>query len=413
MTPPLSDGEHIDAFTRRQLADYVRGGRTVQAALAAIIEALPPDARTIIDLRCGIGWSTSEVGRARPGASIRGWDPHAPSVGVAARLFGGPRITFGTAAPERDAWRAFEVGIAIVTDPEELEEIEEIEAGSQGGLNEILSAGGQLLFAIPDAPVAAGLLASLAARLGARAEPLPASSGLVVYRIAGPETILTPRSVAAQPPKSIPAAQRRHHVLNRLGRSVTKDGYVIPKDGSVRVLIVSPNRARLSESFIKANIEGLPAHVDVLFGQPPALEDETGRQIVPQWAHGSGRMALALPSAITVRLEAYWLDRALAARKPAVVLAEYGPTGVALLDACRRRSIPLVTQFFGFDAAVHSVLEAHRDGYQQVLRYGRGVAVSRDIAQRLAHIAGSADRIHYVPCGVDPGVDRRRGSGEQ
>ena len=48
------------------------------------------------------------------------------------------------------------------------------------------------------------------------------------------------------------------------------------------------------------------------------------------------------------------------------------------------------------------MLESLGDSYRKLLRYGHGVAVSRDIAQRLADIAGSADRIHYVPCGVDP-----------
>jgi glycosyltransferase involved in cell wall biosynthesis len=408
MTQPPSDAVEIDAAARRQLADYVRGRRSADAALAAIVEALPQDARTIIDLRCGIGWSTSEFGRARPTATVHGWDPRPSSIAVAGRLFGGPRLSFATAVPEPAAWRAFDVATAIVAD---LAELDEIETGARGGLAELLSAGGQLLIAIPlgrgegDRPTdgeAAGWTNGLAAQVGAPSELIASSPQMAAYRISGPRTARAPTATRSDPPKPLPGAQRHRLVLDRLGRSVTDDGYVIPKRGSVRVLIVSQNRARLSESFVKANIEGLPAHVDVLFGQPPALEDEHGDSIVSNWAGALGRVASVASSRAATRLDASWLERAVAARKPAVVLAEYGPTGVALLDVCRRRSIPLVTQFFGYDASEQSVLESLRDGYRKLLRYGHAVAVSRDIAQRLGEIAGSPDRIDYVPCGVDP-----------
>ena len=41
--------------------------------------------------------------------------------------------------------------------------------------------------------------------------------------------------------------------------------------------------------------------------------------------------------------------------KPSVVLAQYGPTGVRVSEACRLAGLPLVVHFHGFDATIRTV----------------------------------------------------------
>jgi glycosyltransferase involved in cell wall biosynthesis len=400
-----------NAEIRRELVNFVRGDPLIESALRILIREIPPSTDRIIDVGCGIGWTTFELRKALPSAVVRGWGLNASSLRVAARLFEGAGIEFRTSVPDPSEWRTFDFAIAIVTDHDQLSRIEGV-AGS--GLSELVSADGRLLIAYvdvsrrnarrgtPPADNPTEHVDALASRLGARAERLSGSSGMAAYRIDRLNRPHVTDAKRVRPLELSSAALRRGLVLRKLARHVTDDGYVIPKDGSVRLLIVSPNRAGFSESFIKANIEGLPAHVDVLFGQPPASEDERGRRIIPKWARGIGRFMTVLSPSAERTLEAFWLDRTLAARRPAVVLAEYGPTGVGLLDACRRRSIPLVTQFFGFDASDRDILDFYRDGYRRLLKYGHLVAVSRDISDRLNDKAAPSDRIHYIPCGVDP-----------
>jgi glycosyltransferase involved in cell wall biosynthesis len=101
--------------------------------------------------------------------------------------------------------------------------------------------------------------------------------------------------------------------------------------------------------------------------------------------------------------------RAFRQLRAEVVLAEYGDTGVGVMEACRRASLPLVVHFHGRDASRTSVLEQHRATYPRLFDQARGViAVSRDMTRTLTNLGCPASKLHLIPCGVDP--DRFRGA---
>ena len=84
------------------------------------------------------------------------------------------------------------------------------------------------------------------------------------------------------------------------------------------------------------------------------------------------------------------------------VLAEYGPTGVRTMPACRRLGIPLVVHFHGFDASVRSVLQKHAATYPALFEKAAAiVAVSQAMRAGLVALGAPADKVHYNPCGVD------------
>jgi glycosyltransferase involved in cell wall biosynthesis len=84
------------------------------------------------------------------------------------------------------------------------------------------------------------------------------------------------------------------------------------------------------------------------------------------------------------------------------VLAEFGPTGVAVMDACRRLSLPLVVHFHGYDLSVRRVLQQHGAAYSLLFRQAAGlVAVSRAMQEKLVALGAPPERVHYNPCGVD------------
>ncbi len=86
-----------------------------------------------------------------------------------------------------------------------------------------------------------------------------------------------------------------------------------------------------------------------------------------------------------------------------VLLANYGPTGVALLPVCLDLDIPLVVHFHGYDAHKADVVTMHRDDYQDLGRSASAViAVSQHMNQALVSYGIPQDRIHVLRYGCDP-----------
>jgi glycosyltransferase involved in cell wall biosynthesis len=99
------------------------------------------------------------------------------------------------------------------------------------------------------------------------------------------------------------------------------------------------------------------------------------------------------------------LARFLTANAVEVVLAEYGPTGVAVLDACARAAIPLVVHLHGFDAYHRPTLDRYAEGYARLFREAAAiVAVSREMEQVLLSLGAPRDRLFYNPYGVDVSI---------
>lgn len=182
-----------------------------------------------------------------------------------------------------------------------------------------------------------------------------------------------------------------------MARSDTRPGSPAPPS----LCVATPYEPALSETFIRGHIERLPARVTLLYGWPLAHE---GRPIlsVPRRAGHKLRRTL-LRSGIERELtEAY----ATAFRRACAdgVLAEYGPVGVLVVDACRRLGVPLVVHFHGYDASVREVLEEHRDSYPEMFRAACAVvAVSRAMQQRLISLGAPPEKVRYNPYGIDCG----------
>src|SRR5678816_4307954 len=131
------------------------------------------------------------------------------------------------------------------------------------------------------------------------------------------------------------------------------------------VCVVTPYLPSISETFIRAHIERLPTTTTLIHGWRPTVGD---------------RAVLSLPSLVwhkTLRiLTGVGLKKEITAayitafqrHKAAVVLAEYGTTGVLVEEACRRLGIPLVVYFHGFDASMKSVLAEHKDSYRLLFK---------------------------------------------
>lgn len=170
-----------------------------------------------------------------------------------------------------------------------------------------------------------------------------------------------------------------------------------------RIAIATPNRNAYSETFIAAHIGRLKEVVLVL-----------SDGILPQSANGR---PLMLPLGTAGRLRNLWAHRVLGKdhrtmlrnriaaslrrHRVQVLLAEYGPTGEALLDSARDAGVPLVVHFHGYDAHQHDIVE--QNGRYQRLFDGAAalVVVSRTMEDQLLALGAPRNKLHRIVYGID------------
>ncbi|MBL7983249.1 MAG: glycosyltransferase [Flavobacteriales bacterium] len=170
-----------------------------------------------------------------------------------------------------------------------------------------------------------------------------------------------------------------------------------------RIAIATPKADAYSETFIAAHIQRIPGVVRVL------VEGNLPRQVLngPRLirAGRTGRaldLAEAVAHGTTVEgLIARRVARVLRRDRIDVVLAEYGDTGNAMLEPCRRAGCALVVHFFGYDAHRGDVIAAN-NGYKQVFAQAKAlVVVSRAMEEQLVRLGAPREKVVYNSCGAD------------
>lgn len=185
----------------------------------------------------------------------------------------------------------------------------------------------------------------------------------------------------------------------------------------MKVAVVSPNRSRYSETFIRAHVERLPAEVGTtvhLHGDVLPLWQDGERRLPPRTLHLAGGMAERLldeePGRVTSflarQLPNRFRERALARRlrrgDVEVVLAEFGHTGAAMSRVAGRAGIPLVVFFHGYEMYRSGMLEEYGEDYRSLFSRCAAVVVgSRAGAEQLQRLGAPESLIELCPCGVD------------
>ncbi len=134
--------------------------------------------------------------------------------------------------------------------------------------------------------------------------------------------------------------------------------------------MITPYVPTVSETFIRGHLDRLPARTVLVHGWPPSIGDAP----VLSWPtrlryklrkrlsrNGGGGETTA---AYIAAFRRFSID---------AVLAEYGTTGVNVMEACRKLEIPLIVHFHGYDASVHEVLAKHAEDYPRM--FGQAEAI--------------------------------------
>ena len=175
---------------------------------------------------------------------------------------------------------------------------------------------------------------------------------------------------------------------------------------SRNLCIVQPHLDIVSETFLRVQAERLPANVTLVHGNPLQIGDKPVRSqsLVCLALRKAHRVAIHRPYEWG-RTKEYTksLLKVFRKRRPDVVLAQFGPTGVLTLEACRRSGVPLVAHFHGYDATVRHVLQTHRQSYPLLFEQAAAIVVGCcDMEERLISLGAPVEKVHVsYEAGVD------------
>lgn len=162
---------------------------------------------------------------------------------------------------------------------------------------------------------------------------------------------------------------------------------------------MTPYVPSLTETFIRAHIEELPAKVTFVHGWRPMVEDRTVLPL-PQLVYHKARRVLTGAGLDLEKTAAY--VKVFRDYRIEGVLAEYGGTGVQVMKAVEQLGIPLIVHFHGYDASVNSVLAEFKEPYRQMFAIASAIiAVSVAMQRKLIELGAPAEKVHYNPYGVD------------
>lgn len=166
-----------------------------------------------------------------------------------------------------------------------------------------------------------------------------------------------------------------------------------------KIAIVTINKNVYSETFIKAQIDFLPASL-VLYGD--WFPTHYGKDRIIQ-SRKKKIISRALYFLFHVKLftKEQELIRILKKNNIQVVIAQYGIAGVYLNKLCKDNQIPLIVHFHGFDASKQDILSHYKEGYLKMFNDAKSIiSVSKSMYQKLISLGCSESKlklIHYGP----------------
>lgn len=165
--------------------------------------------------------------------------------------------------------------------------------------------------------------------------------------------------------------------------------------------ILSHSQNAYSETFIKAHKDLLPFNSRYYFGSSLPNRLETGASF-SSLTSGIAVKILFIIQKIFFRkfsFPEFALYRSLKKNKISVVLAEYGNTGAAVVEICRKLKLPLLVHFHGYDASVESVLK-DCGYYKDLFQYAKYIfIVSAPMKERLLSLGCPPEKLVYNPYG--------------
>ena len=181
------------------------------------------------------------------------------------------------------------------------------------------------------------------------------------------------------------------------------------------ILIVSPTKIGLTETFIRAHIDQLYGNVFYLYGWDLDFKTQNGVSLIQLYKPKSSfltKLKSLLPHYIYFRLaqkrkknytKQALIKRYMQEHQIDVVLAEYGTAGSFITPICKSLNLPLLVHFHGFDASRKDILNTFKKGYQLMFSYAtKIIVVSHAMKQALVGQSCPETKLLINTCGPHP-----------
>lgn len=175
-------------------------------------------------------------------------------------------------------------------------------------------------------------------------------------------------------------------------------------DEKGNIAIFNQNHNKYSETFISKQLDALDYRTFFYYGWPkPLTEREQGNLISGnEFTRKLNYFWLHLLNKSVPDYEDNRIADSLIKNNVKLIIAHFGPMGVALLDVSRKSGIPMMVVFHGYDAWNQDQLEEYREGYQALFSHASCiVGVSQDICAQLQRLGCAVEKIHHQPAHVD------------
>jgi len=172
---------------------------------------------------------------------------------------------------------------------------------------------------------------------------------------------------------------------------------------NVNICVVLPSPVAYSETFLQAHVDYLSAAVNYLEDFPVVIDEVFPKQISADRNEQLKRQARVCWHRYVLNpIKKNSLQKFFKRNGINVVLAEYGLTGIGVLDVCKDLNIPLIVHFHGYDAYLTELLDRHERAYKRMFDYASMIiAVSKHMVEQLVKLGAPAEKVLYVPYGVE------------
>ncbi|MEM7104575.1 MAG: glycosyltransferase [Bacteroidota bacterium] len=166
-----------------------------------------------------------------------------------------------------------------------------------------------------------------------------------------------------------------------------------------QIALVNRSRAKFSETFVRQHVLKLPFQVHYLHGKDSyfprfKINHDHIHPLLFLWEDNLGKPPASL--------NAYYLKKYFSRNDIRLVLAEFGPTGVALNPICKELGIPLIVIFHSYDAFHKKLVGIYQESYYDLFRYASSIiGVSEDLCSQLLILGAPKEKVVYLPCGVE------------
>ena len=165
-----------------------------------------------------------------------------------------------------------------------------------------------------------------------------------------------------------------------------------------KIAICFPNKDASPETFIQAQIDLLPADLVLYGGWLPKFYNDN--IIITSRLNQRLNKLSSLVFRRPFFSYNYELNKLLKKNNISTILAQFGPSGVALLPFCKKYNYELIVHFHGFDASVYEILESNKDKYLEMFFFAKKIIVVSNIMKRtMINLCCPTNKIALIPYG--------------